>query len=470
MHLRPLCIALVALSCRKAPPSAHDAMPPRATQPDAHADVAQLIADAAPIEAPHVLPRWTPPPGPPPRPDAGVARHTTTARVSPVNTDDPWALAAAPDGAFWVRAVNHPGQRTSEIVATVMGHDGVAVGPPKLVRRTTGPVRAVSVDAANGQVWIAWHTVRPAETSMREEHIVAALHGDATLTEVGAPVTLTNFSYMADSELPYVWSEPIARVFVRDDGGALVVSTGARSVCVHGESEEHTERVPCEGWNVSRVELTGEKRVSSESLLCPVGVPQGFARVPGGVAYAVREDHIGTKILTFTAAIGATAPAALPIESELWHYSDPVIAWGDGVFAMRATYIDDAQGLPTRADGVYVRGPTPSTHTPTLHDSYGGELIPGVTLSPLRCVDGHPVARVRWDRGPAAGVVFDPTHAGTSVDLARWSDTRRLALPANVEDPPEALVWAGSALVGVSGATLLRWTCAADGSLHLAGR
>ncbi len=199
-----------------------------------------------------------------------------------------------------------------------------------------------------------------------------------------------------------------------------------------------------------------------------MGVPQGFARVPGGVAYAVREDHIGTKILTFTATLGATAPAPLPLESELWHYSDPALAWGDGVFAMRAAYIDESQDIPTATDGVYVRGPTRSTHTPTLRDSYGGELIPGAILSPLRCVGGHPVARVRWDRGPSAGVVFDPTHPGTSLDLARWSDPRRLALPANVEAPPAALVWAGAALVGVSGATLLRWTCAADGSLRLA--
>ncbi len=473
MRRYALFAALFALSCRKSTPAAPTRPPHAAHASDAaltphHAsDASSANADAAgDAEVVRVVPRVTPPPGPP-RPDGGATRRTSTARVTAPNADDPWALVSAPGGALWVRAVNHEGQRVSEIVATVMNRDGVALGAPRLVRRTTGPVRALSVDAVGPHVWVAWHTVRSAEDSDRQEHIVAAIHGDADLSAVSAPVTLANFSYVSNEDLPYRWDRPTARVFVRDDGGALVVSTGARAVCVHGESEEHTERVPCEGWNVTRVELTGEKRVDGNSVLCAVDVPSGFVRVPGGIAYAVRDDHVGTKLFTYTESLGAQAAVPNPLSDELWHYGDPSMAWGDGVFAMRASFVE-SDGGDTAPEGVFVRGASAAARTPELHDQYGGVVLPRIDLSPLRCVGGHPVARVRWDHGSSSGVVFDPTHAGTSIELARWAEVSALALPSGVTDAPSSLVWAGNARVGVSGARLMRWTCERNGSLRLA--
>jgi hypothetical protein len=353
----------------------------------------------------------------------------------------------------------------SEIVATVMGRDGRPVGEPRLVRRTTGPVRDVTVDAAGEHVWIAWHTVRAPEEGAREEHIVAALHGDLELSAVAPPVTVTNFSYEPRPEMPYGWSRPLARVFVRDDGGALLVSTGPRAVCVDGEGPEHSERVPCDSWNISHVELDGGKQVREESLLCPFGVPHAFVRVPRGIAYLVSDDHIGTKFFAATEAFGATAPDPLPAEFWLWHYRDGAMAWGDGALALRADYADiESEDAP--AEGVIVRGN--ATPTPALQDAYHMPMLPGIRLSPLRCVEGHPVVRVGWARGPAAGVTFDPTHPGTSIDLAAWAELRNLPLPAGASDPPDALAWAGDALVGVVGGALARWTCAPNGALRLA--
>ena len=466
--MRPaLVAALLMLSCRKpAPPAHHDAAPARPAPADAsRAPVADASpADAAPAEPPRVLPRFTPPPGMP-RPDGGT-RRTVAARRAPVNAEDPWALAASPRGALWVRAVNREGQRVSEIVATVIGRDGQPVGEPKLVRRTTGPIRDVTVDAQGEHVWIAWHAVRSPEEGAREEHIVAGIHGNADLTEVGSPVTVTNFSYQPQPDAPYTWSGPMARVFVRDDGGALLVSTGPRAVCVHGEDEEHSERVPCEGWNVSRLELDGSKRVRGESLLCPVGLPQAFVRVPRGIAYLVQDDHIGTKFVAYTEAFGAQAPDALPDDFSLWHYADAAMAYGDGALALRAHYTETETSDAPAADGVMVRGG--ASPTPALQDAYRMPVMPGIRRSPLRCVDGHPVVRVGWARGPAAGVAFDPTHAGTSLDLAAWADLRNLPLPDGAENPPDDVVWAGEALVGVVGTALARWTCAPNGALRLA--
>jgi hypothetical protein len=464
MRLRSLCTALVVLACRKPAPSVappRDAAPPRAP-----ADAPRPVADASqPPEAPRVVPRLTPPPGVV-RPDAGVRRRTTAARAAPVNVGDPWAITTSPAGALWVRAVNRPGQRASDIVATVMGHDGAAIGEPRLVRRTTGPVVSVSVDAVGPHVWIAWHTVRAPADSPNEEHIVAALHGDADLGEVGAPVTLATFSRQQSlgDDIPYVWPGAMARVFVRDDGGGLVVSTGPRATCVHGE-EEHSERVPCEGWNVSRVELNGDKRVHAESVICAVGLPGGFVRVPGGIAYSIQDDHIASKILTFTESLGAAPEVTLPSGCEAWRYGGASMAWGDGAFALNAAFAENLDGQTVATRGVCVRAPT--ANTTNGRDAFGGELMPELRTSPLRCVDGHPVVRVRWRGGPANGVVFDPTHPGTSIDLAAWADLHDLPLPAGVTEAPSALVWAGAALVGVTQGALTRWRCAPNGALRL---
>ncbi len=143
------------------------------------------------------------------------------------------------------------------------------------------------------------------------------------------------------------------------------------------------------------------------------------------------------------------------------------MAWGDGVFAMMGAYTesssDDAHPL-----GVFVRGPTPASRTPTLHDQFGSEMLPTFRAPPLRCEGGHPVLRVRWPDGDAAGVAFDPTHPGTSVDLAAWIDFRSLPMPPHAEIPPTALAWAGAALVGVAEGALLRWACSPTGALRLA--
>lgn len=452
---------LATAACRKPSTPATPARDAAVTR--AAADVPR---DVAAPDRPHVVRPLSVPPGAV-RPDAGAVRRTAAAHVATTD-EDAWALASAPGGAWWVRAVNHRGQRVSEIVATAIGHDGVATGAPRLLRRTTGPLRSVSVEAVGEHVWVAWHTVRGDEdpAATRDEHIVAALHGNADLSEVGAPVTIANFSRPHEDESPYAWPFAMVRVFVRDDGGALTVSTGARAVCTHSDGDEGpAERVPCEGWNIARVEVSGAKRVSVETALCPVDVPRAFVRVPGGVAYMVQDDHIGTKLMLFTEPLGSARTVTPPIDDALWHYGEPAMAWSDGVMALTAHYLEHSENDPTAEFGVMARG---SVSTPTLHDSYGGDTLPGLRAEPLRCVDGHPVASVRWQGGPAAGVRFDPTRPGTSIDLASWIDFRALPLPPHAEEPPSTLVWAGAALVGVTDGALLRWTCAANGALRLA--
>jgi hypothetical protein len=455
--------ALVVAACRKPETPRRESTVAHHTPPTA-ADVPHDVSEDVRV---YVLPRSTPPPGTP-RPDAGTTRRTAPARTVTTNTGDPWALIALPDGALWVRAVNTPGRRASEIHATVFGRDGVPRGGARLLRRTTGPVRSISADAMGTHVWVAWHTVRDGDTA-REEHIVAAMRGNADLGEVGAPLTLQNFSYTVEHDVAYAWEGAMVRVFAREDGGALAVATGARAVCVHGEEEGARERVPCEGWTVTRIEPGGATHTKVETLLCPVGLPHGFVRIPGGIAYAVRDDHIGTKFALYTEATGAATPMSLPDEAAFWHYGDAAMAWGDGAFALRATSLEDPLvGVREGASGVFVHGATATQRTPALNDRFNNPVMPAFRRSALRCDHGHPVVQVQWAGGRAPGVTFDPTHAGTSIDLVDWIDVQRLPLPSHSEDRPTALVWAGAALLGVAEGTLLRWTCPSDGLPRLA--
>ncbi len=474
MRLHALLVPLVALSCRRTtapPPAPADAshtiaVDVRTVSPDASAVASpDASADASSVDAVVTLPRWNPPPGYVAR-DASTPRRTTVARVTPTDANDPITLVATPTGALLVRAVNHDGRRVSELIATTLDRRGVALGEPKLLRRTTGPVRDVSADARGAHVWIAWHTVRARDEGPREEHLVAALHGNADLSTVDAPRTLADFSYVSDEEIPYGWHTPLARVFARDDGGALVVATGERIPCLHGDDEEHAERASCPAWTLSHLAPDGAVTTHREALLCPSSEPQGFVRLPGGIAYVVPDEHIGLKIVTFTEPWDST-PVTMPFEEPLWHYDNVAMAWGDGVFALRAHYAEEDPDAPA-TEGVWVHGPTPAQRTPALSDAYRMPVLPGITTQPLRCVEGHPVVRVRWARGGRDGVVFDPTHEGTSIDLTRWADVDRLPRPSSVTDAPEELVWAGEALVGRVHDTLLRWTCAPNGALRLA--
>jgi hypothetical protein len=465
--------ACTALACRKPSPTrdAAPTSPPHNVLHTTHA--ARATADAEPAS---VRPRVMVPPGLP-RPDAGTVRRTTVARTAVTNTDDPWTLVPSPEGALWIRAVNTRGQRASEIQATVFGHDGVASGPPRLLRRTTGPVRAISAEARDTHVWVAWHTVRGEEiedddTPQRREHIVAALHGNSSLTEVDATLTLADFSRVASHGVPYGWGyEDMVRAFVRDDGGLLAVYTGPRTQCVHDEDTEHSERVPCDGWNVVQIDSSGARHVKTEATLCASSLPRGFVRIPRGIAYALVDDHIGTKLLFYTEATGSATPMSLPEDTELWHYVDPIMAWGDGTFALTGVSNEDlGTSSPSGTHGVLVRGSTPATQTPALRDRYNSPMLPAFRRGALRCEQGHPVVHVSWARGPAQGVSFDVTHPGTSIDLVDWIDVQRLPLPSHSEALPTALVWTGAALLGIANGTPIRWTCAADGALRLASR
>jgi hypothetical protein len=453
-----LLLVFASLACRRTP----------STTPHATATSRAVVDVPAPIDVAeqlHVARRFPPPPGLP-RPDAGAmpVRRTTLAHTTSMNTEDPWALVPTADGALWVRAVNVPGQRASEIQATLFDRDGNSRGASRLLRRTTGPVRAVSVDAQGPHVWIAWHTVREGER--REEHIVVAMHGNADLTQVGAPVTIANFARTTTTDLPYAWDGVMVRVFVRDDGGALAVSTGARAVCVHGDDDEgeHSERVPCEGWNVTQIEPSGTRQVHVETLLCPSSLPHGFVRIPGGIAYAVVDDHIGTKLALFTAATGSATPMEVPTEAWLWNYRNTAMAWGDGSFVLAANSTGDiSPSTHEGARGVLVRGPSADARSPMLRDTFGSPMLPALRRGALRCEEGHPVVRVQWAGNHAQGVTLDVTHAGTSLNLADWVDVERLPLPSQLTHRPTELVWTGAAILGVANGTPLRWTCPPSG-------
>ncbi len=468
MRLHTLLVPLVALSCRRAapPPSAH-ADAARSVAVDARTPLADAsshpASDASVDGAVLTVRRRSPPPGFVPR-DASTPRRTTVAHVRPTDANDPMTLLATPTGALFVRAVNHAGQRVSEIVATPLDRRGLPVGEPKLVRRTTGPIEALSADARGAHVWIAWHTVRVQEGESHGEHIVAAIHGNADLSTVDAPLTLVDSSYAASS---YPWAYAFANVLAHEDGRAMVLSNDAPATCqvFRYNSDDNPEWGPCATYRISNLSPTRIDETSSGAMEVPSGVPHAFVRLPDAIGYVVINGDVYDKSEITTLGWGSTH-FDLPFDPSVPSYDVVSMAWSDGVLALLMH--EEDVGNDDARWGVWMHGPAALRGMPDLDPQRMVPVPPRVVTGPLRCVGGHPVVRVGWEGGPRGGMVFDPTHEGTSIDLGSWADVDRLPRPATVTDAPYDIVWAGEALVGRVGATLLRWTCASNGALRLA--
>lgn len=437
-----------------------DVTAPDAGRPDAAVAFRMMVPDAS---APRAF-------------DGGRAPRAV--HVAPTTPDGTQELVATRAGLLLVRVVEHPGQRAVDLVATPLDAEGTPLGEPRLLRRTTGPVVSLSASVAGDHLWVSWITDRPQghDGATDTERLSAALHAKADLSTVDAPVTFEDTRIRTTENAPCGWWESGAtRVFAREDGAALVVATGGLGTCLHSHSEtgEGDERICCGVWNEFRVAADGRFSTRAESMIAPYGAPEGFARVPGGVVYAVSNEHEFRNMMFVTASYALVQPIALPQVGAAFAHDQVVTAWtGDGVAAMGVLQLDfeDEHGRPPPRGFVWwERSGRPKT--PDGPEMQGRVAWAPFTRDPLRCVEGHPVVTVRWRGTPAGTLTLDPTRTDQDFDLAEWANLTAVPLP-----PPPAelardtervshLVWTGRALVGLVDGAITRWHCAPTGRL-----
>lgn len=397
-----------------------------------------------------------------------VARATRVASVRP-SGDTLDALVSLGDGVLHVRAINHDGERASDIVATSLDADGRPRGPARVLRRTTGPVRALDASAAGGALWVAWAAVRAeGDDGARAEFIFAAVRGSTDLATVERPVTVDDFRAALGDEYDMA-PQAIARarigVVAADDGGAVIVASAPVQTCVHEGGTDHASRVACRGWSVTTVTADGQRSRSVEGRIAMTDGPYGLLRIPNGFVYGVDNDHIGSKASAVVEALARGA--APPFHGDTyWHYRDLAFAAAGGALYARGTPTEEGMRA-SRFGHIAALDPAHAARTPTREGDWGTEWPP-LTLRALRCERGHPVLALGWEGG---SVRLDPTVAGSSFRWDEWLDPADLPLPARDGGASEGMfpvAWSGRALVGVIDGMVVRWRCGARGSIEVA--
>lgn len=255
--IRTVLATALALACRRAPATRPDASVVAAHALDASMDRVDASAD---IVIHRHLDGFDA--AVPTGRDGGRLRARST-RAAPrvVRGGGPSTVIATRTGALWVHAVNHEADRFTDVLATTLGPDGVAVGEAKLLRRTTGPVEAISASVSGAHLWVSWIALRSEVEGTRGpcEVVSVALRASADLATVEPPITLDDvavFSREGEQLGGEWWPEQVTRVFARADGGALVVATGGldRAAIWGGE------RVYLPVWKEFRVEPEARTR------------------------------------------------------------------------------------------------------------------------------------------------------------------------------------------------------------------
>jgi hypothetical protein len=437
-----LALPWLLLACERAPRSSPPLQPPVDAPtprdvPSARPDV-PAVADVATADAPAVTP--TPP-----------------AHVD-VNATSVDRLVSLPDGVVLLRAMNREGQRTSEIIAIRLDAQGLAVGVPRLLRRTSGPVVTLDGSFAEGGLWVAWGSVRPVAEG-RGDHLVAALRVRADLTAVERPITLQDFrAIVGDGDMaPQVINRLEVGILAVEGGGAVVVSSSPVTRCDHGEGD-HVERTPCRGWTVARIAADGRVGREVDAAIAHTAGPSSLVALPGGFAFAVSNDHIGSKTVIDVRPVDPAGRAPFAGD-ECWHYRDVRLA------RLGASLL--AQGTPTEGDmapsaigHARVFGPQAAL-TRLRRDAHGSPEWPAVTSRALRCQGGRPVVQLRWAGG---GATLDPVRDGASLDWSQWvARTELPGLEGTAPTPP--LAWTGQVLVAWDAGGWNRYRCGPRGVL-----
>lgn len=387
--------------------------------------------------------------------DAPAVTPTTPASVD-VNATSVDRLVSLPDGAVLLRAMNREGQRTSDIVATRLDAQGLAAGVPRLLRRTSGPVVALDGSFAGGELWVAWGSVRPVAEG-RGDHLVAALRVRADLGAVRRPITLQDFrAVVGDGDMaPQVINRLELGVLAVEGGGAVVVSSSPMTRCDHGEGD-HVERTPCRGWSIARIAADGSVRREGDAAIAHTAGPSSLVAVPGGFAFAVSNDHIGSKTVIDVRPLDPAGRASIEGDA-CWHYRDVRLArLGDSLLAL---------GTPTEADmarspigHARVLGPR-SGLTRLRRDAHGSPEWPAVRSRALRCQGGRPVIQLAWAGG---GATLDPIREGATLEWSAWVARSELpGLEGAAATPP--LAWTGQVLVAWDAGGWNRYRCGPRG-------
>ena len=417
--------------------------------------------------------------------DGGARRARPTRRVTVTAGGGPGTVIATPTGALWVRAVNHEQDQFADVVATAIDQHGEAAFETRLLRRTTGPVRAISASVSGAHLWVSWITLRPTSDDVDDgpyELISAGLHASADLAGADEPVTLD------DVRMPTLrgdrlgldwWPDIVTRAFARPDGGALIISVGGveRTVIPPDRVPVHLAM-----WNVFRVGADRSVTKDAHSSAAPVMYPEGFVALADGVYYVITDglNVRGSGIEWAPFARGGDAHPSAPAP-DIHSQGEIVIAWNGSAFATRGTLAMDFGNVNGESyEGFALFDEHAAIRTPFRNNPQDLPAPDGVvawtpyTLAPPRCAHGHPVATVRWRASGGGTFTLDASDPQQRFALEQWIAPNTLPLPPPVAGrgtyvpPPEHLVWAGSALVGLVNGELTRWTCAGSGPLTLA--
>lgn len=478
--LRIVLVTSLALSCRRAPAARPDASVGAAGVRDATRDALVDHVDA-PTDATVTRHFERLDTAVPAGRDGGRPRARPTRRAPPVvRGRGPSTVISTRAGALWVRAVNHEADRFTDVLATTLGPDGRAFGESKLLRRTTGPVEALSASVSGEHLWVSWIALRSedGDTGGPCEVVSVALRASADLATVEPPITLDDvavFSRSSEQLGGEWWPEQVTRVFARADGGALVVATGGldRAVIWGGE------RVYVPVWKEFRIEPEGAHTSVAHSACAAVLDRDEFFELAGSVYYLMTGGLSVTGSGFMRARLSNVGPETPEVPlPDLHDQRDLALAWTGAGFAARGR-IANTWGDEREWPGFARFDSLGAIRTPVTPNPYG---LPAAddqaawtpyTLAPLRCVGGHPVATVQWRAGGGGSLTLDPTMAEHRFALSRWIAPGSLPLPprangaARDDESVSQLVWTGSALVGLVDGELTRWTCAPSGRVAL---
>lgn len=386
----------------------------------------------------------------------------------------PARLVDTGSGAVLVWASNQAASRKSELIARALDARGAFAGPPKLLRRTTGPVVDLDASARGESLWVGWIAVseespeeaaqakqaqaaknerkgkgkkRPRrmdkeedfegpEEGARKKYLIAALRTDPALRHAEPPVTIDNFRSRQTDTI-----QERVMVGATDKGGALVVAPGQPGKCdvQIGDTEDSKVPHPCDTFAEAVIEPDGKISYRGrQGRLEPHFFPHSVTPIPGGMVYAspAGEQERQDAILVGTADVPEAVTGI-----EYTRFGNFDLAWnGELLIAFDGTHI-----WPKRADGKAV------AKLDKERDKEDPSGLPKLRSRSLRCVEGRPVLTLKWKGGQ---VELDPGRPGATRRLDGF-----LEKPSGAEEGAQ-LVWAGESLLGLNkGGQLKRWRC-----------
>ncbi len=474
---RPLLVALLATlsACRRPAPPADRPLPAR----DATVDRADVTAsdvtelhDAFLLafgDVPRALPVTTRDGATPGPVQGGPRPHTTAPRRNRASA----VLTRANGGLVWVRAV--PGAEGVRLVAQGLGPDGARRDEPRVLATVHGRVASLSAHATGGHLWVAWIAETPSPQGV-SRYEVSAYHGHVDLRS-GDPVRALE-SFEVTNPATW-WAEATVRAVSREDGGALVVATGAPVRCTYTNDPhgQHTELETCATVREHRVGRDGALVTTTRHMFQPWSAPGPFVEVPFGLFYTAMSDREVRATQDLEAPLVQAVDGAQPrVDESAWFQRVDALAWTGAGLAAKGALSDPLDDAPADRDGFAMFDARGTVRTPLRRTPHGQVLWAPYRTEPLRCQGGRPITVVR---AGATVLTLDPGNAQQHFAMIEWADASSLPRTAvgdaGVPDggvPTGALddlAWTGSTLVGVAGDTALRWTCTPLGPLELVG-